>query len=217
MSSVLLKPDEKIRVGKILCVGRNYMKHIEEMKSIKSKNPLIFMKPSTAILAEGNLINLPDFSHLVHHETELAVLIGKDGKNIPEGKWIDYVAGAGIALDLTLRDIQDEAKKKGHPWTVCKGFDGSCPISNFTPIEDIADIQSLKIQLYVNETIRQDGFTGDMIWTVDELLVYISKIFTLEAGDIILTGTPEGVGKINSGDHIRAVISEIGEISFKVQ
>jgi 5-carboxymethyl-2-hydroxymuconate isomerase len=216
MSSVLLEPDKIFNVGKIVCVGQNYIKHIEELNSIKSNNPLIFMKPSTSILPEGNTIILPEYSNEVHHETELALLIGKEAKNIKPGEWSNYVCGAGIALDLTLRDIQTEAKKKGHPWTVCKGFDGSCPISKFVPIESISDIQKLKIQLSVNDIIRQDGFSGDMIWSVDELLVYITKIFTLEQGDIVLTGTPAGVSKLNPGDHLLAKISEIGSMAFEV-
>ncbi len=217
MSTIQLEPDKVIRVGKIICVGQNYMRHIEELKSIRSKEPLIFMKPSTAVLPEGKAINLPDFSNEVHHETELALLIGKEAKNISREKWKDHVCGVGVALDLTLRDLQNEAKKNGHPWTICKGFDGSCPISTFTPLEKITDIQKLKIQLFVNDTLRQDGFTGDMIWQIGELLAFISKIFTLEPGDIILTGTPEGVGKLNHGDHLRASISEIGTMEFKVQ
>jgi 5-carboxymethyl-2-hydroxymuconate isomerase len=217
MSAIQLEPDKVIRVGKIICVGQNYMRHIEELNSIRSKDPLIFMKPSTAILPEGKEINLPDFSNDVHHETELALLIGKETKNISREQWKDHVSGVGIALDLTLRDLQNEAKKNGHPWTICKGFDGSCPISTFTPLEKIADIQKLNIQLFVNDTLRQDGFTGDMIWQIGELLAFISKIFTLEPGDIILTGTPEGVGKLNHGDHLRASISEIGTMEFNVK
>jgi 5-carboxymethyl-2-hydroxymuconate isomerase len=217
MSSVLLGADKEYKVGKILCVGQNYKRHIEELKSKKSKDPLIFMKPSTAILHQGEPIVLPEFSNDVHHETELAILIGKKGKNIQQGEWTNYVAGAGIALDLTLRDVQSEAKKNGHPWTICKGFDGSCPISNFMPLVDIADIQNLTIKLYVNDSLRQDGFTGDMIWSVDELMVYISKIFTLETGDVLLTGTPEGVGKLYSGDQLRAEIHGVGSMSYSVQ
>jgi 5-carboxymethyl-2-hydroxymuconate isomerase len=149
MLTIQLIPDKTIKVGKIICVGQNYMRHIEELNSIKSKDPLIFMKPSTAILSEGKAIKLPDFSNEVHHETELALLVGKTAKNISRDNWKDYIAGVGIALDLTLRDIQNEAKKKGHPWTICKGFDGSCPVSTFIPLEKITDIQKLKIQLFV--------------------------------------------------------------------
>ena len=217
MSIIKLEPDSIISVGKIICVGQNYIRHIEELKSIRSKNPLIFMKPSTAILSEGKIIHLPEFSKEVHHEIELALLIGKKAKNISEEKWDEYVSGVGLALDLTLRDLQNEAKIKGHPWTISKGFDESCPISTFIPLKKIKDIKALRIQLFINDSLRQDGFTGDMIWKIGELLAYISKFFTLEPGDIILTGTPEGVGKLNSGDHLRASISEIGTMQFMVE
>jgi 5-carboxymethyl-2-hydroxymuconate isomerase len=217
MATILLEPEDLYNVGKIICVGQNYKRHIEELKSIKSKDPLIFMKPSTSILLEGKSILIPDFSNEVHHETELALLIGTGGKNIKPGEWKKYVVGLGVALDLTLRDVQNEAKKNGHPWTICKGFDGSCPLSTFTSLKNVTDIQKLKIQLFINNQLKQEGFTKDMIWSVDELLVYISKIFTLEPGDIILTGTPEGVGKLNSGDQLRAEISEVGSMEFDVE
>ena len=217
MSTIKLKPNKTIRVGKLICVGQNYKKHVDEMKSIKSKDPLLFMKPSTAILSEGKFIKLPDFSNEVHYETELALLIGKRAKNISAGHWKDYINAVGIALDLTLRDLQSEAKKKGHPWTISKGFDGSCPLSTFYPLKKIKDIENLNIKLFVNNKLCQDGFTGDMIWPVGELLAFISKIFTLEPGDIILTGTPQGVGKLNHGDHLRASISEIGSMEFIVK
>ena len=217
MSTVKLEPDSIIRAGKIICVGQNYRKHILELDSVKSKNPLLFMKPSTAILPEGKTINLPRFSKEVHHEVELALLIGKNAKNISGKKWKNYVIGVGVALDLTLRDLQKEAKKYGHPWLISKGFDGSCPISIFTPLENIKNIQDLKIQLYINNNLRQEGSTGDMIWSVGELLAFITKIFTLEPGDIVLTGTPDGVGKLNSGDQVSASISEIGTMQFVVK
>jgi 2-keto-4-pentenoate hydratase/2-oxohepta-3-ene-1,7-dioic acid hydratase in catechol pathway len=198
-------------------VGQNYHRHIAELKSKKSKDPLLFLKPSTAILHEGEEIILPEFSNEVHHETELAFLVGKKGKNISRTEWNNYIIGAGIALDLTLRDVQREAKKDGNPWTISKGFDGSLPISQFVSLEGISDVQNLTIELYVNKKLRQKGFTGDMIWPVDELVSFISKIFTLESGDIILTGTPEGVGELNSGDHLKAMISEVGTMEFHVR
>ena len=217
MSTVKLEPDSIIKVGKIICVGQNYRKHIVELDSVKSKTPLLFMKPSTAILPEGRAINLPRFSQEVHHEVELALLIGKNAKNISSKKWKNYVNGVGVALDLTLRDLQKEAKRYGYPWTISKGFDGSCPLSTFIPIESVKDVQDLKIQLYINNNLRQEGSTKDMIWPVGELLAFITKIFTLEYGDIVLTGTPDGVGKLNSGDRVNASISEIGSMQFVVK
>ena len=127
-----------------------------------------------------------------------------------------YVAGAGIALDLTLRDHQSVAKKKGLPWCVSKGFDGACPIGSFIPLKDIKNIDELKIELYVNSKLRQSGNTNQMIFSPGKLIEYISSIFTLELGDIILTGTPSGVGPIQSGDEILGAIENIGEIAFKV-
>ena len=217
MSKVLFKPENEFTVGKVVCVGQNYQQHIAELKSKKSKDPLLFLKPSTSILHEGEEIILPEFSNEVHHETELAFLVGKKGKNILKTEWKNYIIGAGIALDLTLRDVQREAKKYGNPWTISKGFDGSLPISQFVPLEGISDVQNLTIELYVNNALRQNGYTGDMIWPVDELVSFISKIFTLEPGDIILTGTPEGVGELNSGDHLKAIISEVGMMEFHVR
>jgi 5-carboxymethyl-2-hydroxymuconate isomerase len=216
MSSVLLIPDQEFKVGKIVCVGQNYTLHIEELNSKRSKDPLIFLKPSTAIVHVGEKIQLPTISNEVHHETELALLVGKKAKNVLKQEWKDYISGVGIALDLTLRDLQREAKKNGHPWTICKGFDYSCPISTFIPLDDIRDIQKLDIELYVNKELKQKGYTGDMIWTVGEILAFITGIFTLEKGDIILTGTPAGVGPIHAGDHLKATISEIGIIEFEL-
>jgi acylpyruvate hydrolase len=137
MSTIILKPDISYRVGKIVCVGQNYPLHVEEMKSKRTADPLLFLKPSTSILREGKKIRLPDYSKEIHHETELALLVGKKAKKISRKDWKYYIKGAGIALDLTLRDWQREAKKNGHPWSVCKGFDSSCPISTFVPIKDI--------------------------------------------------------------------------------
>ena len=216
MSKIRLKPDQLFNVGKIVCVGQNYRLHIEEMKSKTSKEPLLFLKPSTALLSEGDMIYLPEYSNEIHYETELALLIGKKAKNIVPSEWREYILGAGIALDLTLRDWQRKAKEKGHPWAVAKGFDGSCPISSFTPIGEIEDIQSLSLKMYLNDELRQNGNTQDMIHSVGELLSYISRIFTLEKGDIILTGTPAGVGEIKSGDKLHAEISEVGLVEFIV-
>jgi len=217
MPSVTLKPDKVFRVGKILCVGQNYTKHVKEMNAKKSADPVLFLKPATSLLHEGEDIVLPAFSNEVHHEVELALLVNKNAKNIPGEKWQNYITGAGIALDLTLRDLQQTAKQKGLPWSVSKGFDGACPISEFTPLSEIGDIDQLNISLHVNEELRQAGFTGDMIFKTDRLVAYMSTIFTLEPGDIILTGTPAGVSKLNPGDIIRASIERLGSITFHVR
>jgi len=216
MAFVTLLPDQNFIVGKIIGVGRNYTEHVKEMGAEKNQPPVLFLKPPTAILHIGNPIRLPVYSKDVHYEVELALLIGKGGKEIRQKDWKKCLAGAGLALDLTLRDLQNLAKEKGNPWSVSKGFDGSCPISEFTPLENISNLNNLQIELAVNNVTRQKANTTEMIYQVDELIAYISKYFTLEPGDIILTGTPAGVGKIITGDTLRARISELGEMEFKV-
>ena len=216
MHKVTLQPEHGFSVGKIVCVGQNYAAHIKEMDAKKTGDPVLFLKPSTALLYEGQKITLPQYSNEVHHEIELALLVNKQARNVPETHWQEYIAGAGIALDLTLRDLQKMAKNQGLPWSVSKGFDGACPISVFVPIKKIIDIQALNILLKVNGDIRQQGSTADMIWKVPELVSYISTIFTLEPGDIILTGTPAGVSKLQHGDKLEAAIESLGVMHFEV-
>ena len=215
MAKVILKPDKDFRVGKIVCVGRNYEEHISEMSAERTSNPVLFLKPSTAILNEKKII-LPNFSNEVHHEIELALLISKTAKSINAESWKDYIAGAGIALDLTLRDHQSSAKQKGLPWSISKGFDGACPIGLFEPLENISNISNLNIELYVNGNLRQSGNTNQMIFSPGSLIEFISSVFTLEPGDIILTGTPAGVGPLEHGDQISGKIENVGEINFNV-
>lgn len=186
------------------------------MSAEKPSEPVLFLKPATSVLNEGELIKLPKFSKDVQHEIELALLISKEAKSIQPDEWKNYVAAAGIALDLTLRDHQAIAKKRGLPWSVSKGFDGACPIGLFKPIEQIANINNLKIELFINGNLKQSGNTNQMIFPMNKLLEYISSVFTLERGDIILTGTPSGVGPIQPGDKIRGVIENIGEMNFNV-
>jgi 2-keto-4-pentenoate hydratase/2-oxohepta-3-ene-1,7-dioic acid hydratase in catechol pathway len=216
MATVVLKPDTIYQVGKIVCVGQNYLKHISELASKRQDKPVLFLKPSTAILNEGNTIRLPEYSSEVHYETELALLVGKRASRISSENWKEYITGTGIALDLTLRDLQTFAKEHGLPWAIAKGFDGSCPVSGFIPIEAVPDIQALEIELYVNRVLKQHGSTRDMIFPVAYLLEFITSIFTLEPGDIILTGTPSGVGPIAAGDRLEARITAVGSMAFNV-
>ncbi len=217
MAKINLKPGREFSVGKIVAVGQNYQDHITEMKSERPESPVLFLKPATSILNPGQQIILPDYSNDVHHELELALLVGQTARSISADNWADYIAGVGIALDLTLRDLQGAAKKKGLPWSVAKGFDGACPLSDFVPLDEAGDIQNLQMELQVNDQVRQKGSTSQMIFTIPELLSHISKIFTLEPGDIVLTGTPAGVSALNHGDRINASISGVGQISFTVK
>ena len=199
---------EQIPVGKIVCIGQNYAGHIREMKAEIPKTPVFFLKPTTAIVDNGGEIVLPSISNDVHHEVELTVLIGKDGKNIPEKDAKNHIAGFGVGLDMTMRDLQAEAKKKGLPWTLAKGFDTSAPVSEFIPVSRVSEPSSLLLQLNVNGTLRQKSGTNDLIFSVDRLISYISRFITLEAGDIIFTGTPQGVAQVKSGDKLEATLTD---------
>ncbi len=204
-------------IGKILCIGRNYVDHINELGNEVPSAPVVFMKPATSVIADGGRIVIPPYSRDCHHEAELAVLIGRTCKNVAQPDALAVVAGYGVAIDLTLRDVQAELKKKGLPWEIAKGFDTACPLSLFTPASMVADPQDLTIRLSVNNELRQNGHTGLMITTVAAIISHLSTIFTLEPGDIILTGTPAGVGPVVSGDRLHAEIPGVGTLQVDVQ
>lgn len=201
-----LKPELAIR--SIFCIGRNYSEHAKELQNVVPNQPMVFLKPVSAIIGDGESIVLPHQSSEVHHEVELVVAIGKGGKNIPEATALQHVAGYGLGIDVTARDLQQEAKQKSHPWTVAKGFDTFAPISNFVPNDSIDNPQNLELSLKVNDQLRQKGNTKDMIFPVAELIAYLSTIFTLKPGDLIFTGTPAGVSPIQKGDSIKATLNE---------
>jgi 2-keto-4-pentenoate hydratase/2-oxohepta-3-ene-1,7-dioic acid hydratase in catechol pathway len=204
-------------IGKILCIGRNYADHIKELGNEVPERPVIFMKPASSVIGEGEEIVIPPYSCDCHHEAELALLIGTGGKDIAACDSLAHLAGFGVAIDLTLRDVQAEQKKKGLPWEIAKGFDTACPLSRFVPAASVSDPQQLRITLSVNGEPRQDGSTALMIHRIPELISYLSSIFTLCPGDLILTGTPAGVGPIKSGDRRGAEISEVGTLSVTVR
>lgn len=195
---------EEIPVGKILCLGRNYAEHAKEMQSEVPDCPLVFIKPSSALISDGQDIVIPRISQEVHHEVELVVAIGKTGKRMQQEQARNYILGYGVGLDMTLRDIQREAKKKGLPWSVAKGFDTSAPVSEIVPASMIASTAALEIQCRVNGTLRQTSRTDQMIFPVEQIISYLSTLFTLERGDLIFTGTPAGVGTVVPGDRIEA-------------
>jgi 5-carboxymethyl-2-hydroxymuconate isomerase len=207
---------EDVSVGKIIGIGRNYVAHARELGNPMPDAPILFMKPPTAILGNGDVVRIPAYSQDCHHEVELAVLIGTGGKDIPEHQALGHVAGYGVALDLTLRDVQTVQKENGLPWEIAKGFDTSCPLSDFTAAKNIQDPQALELQLKINGELRQTGTTADMQRTVACLIAVSSTYFTLERGDILLTGTPEGVGPIKSGDRLEAEIRGVGQLTVTV-
>ncbi|HYS43123.1 MAG TPA: fumarylacetoacetate hydrolase family protein [Geobacteraceae bacterium] len=209
--------DREFPIGKILCIGRNYAEHIRELGNEIPSAPVIFMKPASSVIGEGEEIVIPPYSSDCHHEAELALLIGKGGKEIPPEQVMEHLAGFGVAIDLTLRDVQAELKKKGLPWEIAKGFDTACPLSAFVPPERVGDPQDLSIRLSVNGELRQDGSTALMIHSIPAIVSYMSGIFTLEPGDVILTGTPAGVGPLKAGDQLVAEIPGVATLRVNVR
>ena len=186
-------------------VAKNYSKHAKEMNSVVPSEPMLFLKPPAAYIEDGETIYLPDISNLVHYEVELAVIIAQDCKNINREDAFKYIAGYAVGIDVTLRDLQMKAKNDGSPWTISKAFYTSAPISKVVPQTIYGDtIPNFDLELELNSKIVQKASTTEMERPVDLLIEYLSKVFTLEAGDCILTGTPEGVGQIVSGDKLYA-------------
>jgi acylpyruvate hydrolase len=203
-------------IGKILCIGRNYAEHIKELGNETPESPVIFIKPASSVIGDGEAIVIPPYSNDCHHEAELALLIGRKGKDIPEDQAMEYIAGYGVGIDLTLRDVQGELKKKGLPWEIAKGFDTSCPLSAFAEASHVADPQNLQIRLTVNGEVRQEGNTSMMIHRIPSIISHMSGNFTLDPGDVILTGTPAGVSRIVSGDTLAAEIPGVAALRVSV-
>jgi 2-keto-4-pentenoate hydratase/2-oxohepta-3-ene-1,7-dioic acid hydratase in catechol pathway len=217
MSDIVFdEPEELLKVGKILCLGRNYAAHAKEMNAPLPELPVVFLKPATAIVHAGEVVVIPRFSSELHHEVEMVVIIGQMAKNVSVQDAYEYIEGYAVGLDMTLRDVQTEAKKKGLPWTVAKGFDTSAPVSNGVRKSKISDPHALQLKLKVNGDIKQISNTSNMIYKIDFLVSYLSSIFTLERGDLIFTGTPEGVGRVKSGDLLEAELESVGSLRVKV-
>ena len=216
MRTARLTSGRHLPIGKILCIGRNYSEHIKELGNANPEAPVIFIKPASSVIAEGEAIVIPSYSHDCHHEAELALLIGRRGKDIPVNRAMEHIAGYGVGIDLTLRDVQRELKEKGLPWEIAKGFDTACPLSDFVEASDVADPQNLQIRLTVNGGIRQDGNTSGMIHRIPAIISHMSGSFTLDPGDVILTGTPAGVSRIVPGDRLVAEIPGVATLRVSV-
>jgi 2-keto-4-pentenoate hydratase/2-oxohepta-3-ene-1,7-dioic acid hydratase in catechol pathway len=195
---------EKISIGKLVCLARTYKKHAFEMKTELTTDPLLFLKPNSSIIFNGGSIIIPKISNCLHHEVELGVVIEKKCKNILQKEAFNYVLGYLIALDITARDLQSEAKRNGWPWTISKGFDTFAPISEVVLKDKIPNPNNIDLTLKVNGKIKQSSNTKNMIYSIERIIEFISEIMTLQKGDLILTGTPEGVGEISEGDIIKA-------------
>lgn len=197
---------------KIFCIAKNYFEHAIEMGATDvPPHPVVFQKPVTSVIGEGQTIRIPNGVE-VHHEIELAVLIGKEGKNIPTENVDEYVTGYALALDMTGRNVQAEAKKNAWPWDISKGFDTFLPLSRFVPKEQVPNPYSLHLELVINGNLKQRGLTGDMHYKICDIVKYVSEAITLKPGDLILTGTPAGVGPVHSGDVLESFLKNGDEI-----
>ncbi|WP_281980160.1 fumarylacetoacetate hydrolase family protein [Tenacibaculum mesophilum] len=199
---------------KIICIGRNYAKHIEELANERSENPVVFLKPDSAILPKKMPFFIPPFSNNIHYEVEVLVKINKVGKHISPKFAHKYYDTVGLGIDFTARDVQAQCKEKGLPWEKAKAFDGSAIVGEFFPKEDF-DLENLSFQLQKNDEVVQDGNTTSMLWKIDELISYVSQYFTLKKGDIIFTGTPAGVGKVAENDILTGTIE--GKQAFQIK
>jgi uncharacterized protein (TIGR00369 family) len=208
---------ERLRVGKILAVGRNYAEHNVEMGGTAATPPVLFLKPPSALVQDGGSVVLPVGMGQVHHEVELVVVIGRRGRAIPESEAMDHILGYAVGLDLTLRDLQNEAKKKGDPWDLAKGFDGSAPVSHVVLRDAAGDPGDLALTLDVNGTRRQSGTTKQMQHKIPALVALASRFITLDRGDLLFTGTPSGVGPIVAGDRLEARLGDLVQMAVTVE
>ncbi len=201
---------------KIICIGRNYAKHIAELANERPTHPVVFLKPDSAILAKKMPFFIPAFSSDIHYEVEVLVKIHKVGKHIDAKFAHKYYDEIGLGIDFTARDVQSQCKEKGLPWEKAKAFDGSAVIGDFYPKSNF-DLDSIKFQLYQNDTLVQDGNTEAMLWKIDELIAYVSQFFTLKKGDVIFTGTPAGVGRVSTNDILRGTLEEKEAFQVKIK
>ena len=203
-------------LGKIICVGRNFSEHISELGNCFPESPVLFLKPSTSLVELNGQLKIDSSFGACHFETELALLIGKELKNCSEDEAMKAIIGIGLSLDLTYRDLQNKLKSEGLPWEKSKGFDGSCPTTNFISPNHFTNLNNIQFKLFINGKERQRGDTSAMIFRIDEILCYASKYFSILPGDLVLTGTPFGVGALTSNDELRLEIPNLLNASAKV-
>ncbi|TYB80216.1 fumarylacetoacetate hydrolase family protein [Bizionia saleffrena] len=202
---------------KLICIGRNYTEHIAELKNEKPTEPVVFLKPDTAILLKKQPFFIPDFSDDVHHEVEILVKINKVGKYIDKKFAPKYYDEIGLGIDFTARDVQQKLKDKGLPWEKAKAFDGAAVIGKWRSKSDYEDLNNINFSLQKNDEVVQKGNTKFMLWKIDEIIEYVSKYFTLKIGDIIFTGTPSGVGRVKTNDKLKGYMEQNEMFSITVK
>lgn len=202
---------------KIICIGRNYIEHAKELNNPVPKEPVFFLKPDTALQIKNRPFFYPDFSSEIHYELEIVLKLCKNGKNIDPRFANEYFDKIGLGIDFTARDLQQKLKEKGLPWEKAKAFDYSAPVSEFIPVSELGDLTDLHFRLDLNGKIVQDGTTSDMIFSFAAIISYVSRFITLRAGDLIFTGTPEGVGPVKIGDHLQGWLEGKKMLDFMVK
>jgi len=218
MKTIIVRNSEKKFIaGKIICVGRNYADHAKELGNEVPDFPIIFLKPSSNIIYSGENVVHPDYSNNLHHEVELVLLIGEDIKNVEVEKAENAIIAYSVGLDMTLRDLQNQFREKGEPWTLAKCFDTSAVITDFINKADVPNILEQEIILSVNGVVRQKSLLNKMIFKPAEIVSFISKKMKLEAGDLIFTGTPEGVSRVLKGNKIEAEITNLIDLKTEIE
>ena len=202
---------------KIIAIGRNYAEHARELNNPIPTDPVIFLKPDTALLKDNKPFYHPEFSNDIHHEIELVLKISKEGKHIAEKFASGYFDEIGLGIDFTARDIQQKHKEKGLPWELAKAFDQSAPVSKFVPKSNFNNLYDLNFRLDVNEVPVQIGQTSNLLFSFEFIIAYVSKFFTLKKGDLIFTGTPQGVARIKPGDHLAGYLEDIKLLDFEIR
>lgn len=202
---------------KIIAIGRNYAEHAKELNNPVPTVPVIFMKPDTAVLKDNKPFFHPEFSNDIHHEIEIVLKISKEGKHIAEKFAGNYFEEIGLGIDFTARDIQQKHKEKGLPWELAKAFDNSAPLSKFIPKSHFADLRNLNFRLEVNGNLVQNGNTKDLLFSFERIIAFVSQYITLKKGDLIFTGTPAGVGKVNVGDRLAGYLEEEKLLDFEIR
>lgn len=202
---------------KIIAIGRNYAEHAKELNNPVPAVPVIFMKPDTAVLKDNKPFYHPEFSTDIHHEIELVLKISKEGKHIAQKFASSYFDEIGLGIDFTARDIQSKHKEKGLPWELAKSFDNSAPVSKFIPKSEFKDLNNLNLKLDLNDNRVQEGNTKDLLFSFDYIISFVSQYITLKKGDLIFTGTPKGVGKVNIGDHLCGYLEDQKLLDFYIR
>ncbi|WP_442590353.1 fumarylacetoacetate hydrolase family protein [Pedobacter sp. AW31-3R] len=202
---------------KVIAIGRNYAAHAKELNNPLPSSPVIFLKPDTAVLKDNKPFYIPDFSSDIHFELEVVLKVCKEGKHIAEKFAQNYFDEVGLGIDFTARDIQTAHKEKGLPWELAKAFDHSAAISRFIPKDQIADLNNLQFELKINNELRQNGNTKDILFSFEKIIAFVSQYITLKKGDLIFTGTPEGVGPVHQGDKLEAWLAGEQFLNFDIK